>query len=133
MNPIDPAELSAFLDGELEAARAKDVESAIASDPALRMEFERLQKADAGWAAAARSAISQPTVFLASRTTVSSFYVRIAIGAVVLLALRILPKLNDAVAWGAALHSIVLIALLTWVIRSSLRDDVAGDATLSAR
>jgi len=122
MNPIDPAELSAFLDGELEAARAKEVASAIASDPALRTEFERLRKADTGWSAAARSAISRPTIFLASRTTFSSFYMRVVTGAMVLLSLRILPKLNDAVAWGFVLHSIVLIALLTWVIRTTHRD-----------
>ena len=49
MHPIDPAELSAFLDGELPAERADEVRAALARDPALRQSLRAAGRLDADW------------------------------------------------------------------------------------
>lgn len=46
MTDLDPAELSALLDGELDPARARALEAMIAADPALAAEYEQLKRAD---------------------------------------------------------------------------------------
>ena len=47
MRAPDPLELSALLDGELDARRAAEVEAAIAADPVLAAEYDSLRLADA--------------------------------------------------------------------------------------
>jgi anti-sigma factor RsiW len=47
MRPIEPVELSAFIDGELDAGRAAEVRAALALDAALRERYEALVHADA--------------------------------------------------------------------------------------
>ena len=46
MKDFEPAELSAFLDGELDAAAAERIKGMIASDPEVRAAFEQLSVAD---------------------------------------------------------------------------------------
>lgn len=60
MNGVDPAELSALLDGELPPDREAQVRAAMEADPALRAGYERLSRLDAAWSAAAASAAFRP-------------------------------------------------------------------------
>jgi anti-sigma factor RsiW len=62
MSDPDPAELSAFLDGELTAVRAAQVEAIIAADARVRAEYEMLAKADARWRSMALGAAFRPQV-----------------------------------------------------------------------
>lgn len=117
MNPIDPAELSAYLDGELSPARAREVEAAMTSSPALRAEFDALLEADEKWRAAGRSASFRPDIRLrgASLPKVSPYRAGGAVA--LLLAARILPKLGGAWAWELLVNAIALAVIMVWVIR----------------
>ena len=64
MSDLDPAELSALLDGELNASRAAQVEAIIAADERVRAEYEMLGRADAGWRSMALGAAFRPRVRL---------------------------------------------------------------------
>jgi anti-sigma factor RsiW len=64
MSPLDPAELSALLDGELSPARAEEVRCSIAADPALRAVYDRLVGQDAQWKAGAAQLTFQPQATL---------------------------------------------------------------------
>lgn len=64
MRPIDPAELSALLDGELDASRAAEVRAALAGDAALRAQYEALAQADAQLRAFAASLELNPRIRL---------------------------------------------------------------------
>jgi anti-sigma factor RsiW len=115
MKPIDLEELSAYLDGELDARRMRELETAIASDPALRLAHQRLADADAAWRLAAKSASFQPTVLLPTRSLLRSS--ALGCGAVLALVMvRALPKLSDALALGLLVQLPVLIALMIWVV-----------------
>jgi anti-sigma factor RsiW len=51
MSAIDPAELSALLDGELPVKRAEEIRQALRMDPALATTYEGLIRLDAEWKA----------------------------------------------------------------------------------
>ena len=60
MKPIEPFELSGYLDGELEPDRVRELEAVLARDPALRAEYEALANADREWKSTARLAAFVP-------------------------------------------------------------------------
>lgn len=124
MRPIESAELSAYLDGELDAARAQDVVIALAGDAKLRAELEQLKKQDAAWASAASTAISQPKLRLVPEEAKSSARARIVVITMVLVAVRLFPKMEDLFLLGIVLHCAVLVAALAWIVRV-MRDDDA--------
>jgi anti-sigma factor RsiW len=64
MNPVDPGELSALLDGELPTWRATEVRQALQADPALASAFEDLARLDAAWQAQAARLAFTPGVSL---------------------------------------------------------------------
>jgi anti-sigma factor RsiW len=117
MNPIDPVELSAYLDGELSPARAREVETALASSPALRAELDALAEADKTWRAAARSAAFRPDVRLRGATVPKVSICRTAGAAALLLAVRFLPKLAGALDVELIANGIALAIVIVWVIR----------------
>jgi surface antigen len=57
---IEPATLVAYLDGELRPARAREVEAALARDPALREALQRLERVDTALAAAFDPVLEAP-------------------------------------------------------------------------
>ena len=127
MNAIDPAELSAYLDGELDAGRAAEIENAIAGDSTLQAEFERLQALDVEWTVAARTAMSPPL----QRTVIARFDAKVCIGIVLLIALRFLPKGDALFFWSILLHAAVFTAVLVWVVRVARSDGpVTGQSRL---
>jgi len=112
MNPIDPAELSALLDGELPPDRAAQVRGTIDADPALQAEFQRLSALDARWFAAGASAAFQPRpVSLTSPRF--TWPLRIAALLSAILLIRFVPKFL-APSLGMLLHFAALVVLLAW-------------------
>jgi anti-sigma factor RsiW len=120
---IDPAELSAYLDGELSSTRAREIEAALASSPALRDELDQLGESDRRWRAAARTASFRPDIEW-RRTPAFKVSVRRSGAAVVLLLIaRVLPKLVGTFELNLILNAIALAVALLWIIRAFGRDD----------
>jgi anti-sigma factor RsiW len=123
MLPIDPAELSAFLDGELSASRAEEVRAALVRDPVLRRSYELLVARDADWSARASAAMFRPRVRLDHAPVATRV---LAATAVVLgllplrLALKALPPL-----YGAGLEVLLLALVVGWGLRRMMH---AADA-----
>jgi anti-sigma factor RsiW len=119
MSTIDPAELSALIDGELSPGRAAEVREAIDRDPALRAELARLRDLDAAYRAAASSAAFTPAVSLPAERSSSPAALALALAA--LLLLRFLPPLLDAPILRVALDAVALAAILVRVIALAAR------------
>ena len=117
MNPIDKAELSAFLDGELDTLRSEEIKLALKNDPTLRAEFESLSAMDATWSESARSAAERVAIDLLPRKKSSNVALRVAGAVLLLTTVRMLPKFTDELMWGIVLHSVALACSLVWVIR----------------
>lgn len=118
MKPFEPAELSAYLDGELDAARAKEIEVLLANDPGLRAEFDQLKRQDAVWISAVHSAVVRPRLSLEPRSNASMAVARSAVLLAGLLAVRFVPKFPELVSFGVVLHIVVLAVALAWVVRT---------------
>ncbi len=116
MTQIDPAELSALLDGELDKARAREVEAALAADPQMRAEYEALAVKDKRWRSAARGAAFAPRTRFGQ-----AFNFSLAAGlALALIALRLAQKAIDALGPALLLHGAALVlamAALIWMAR----------------
>jgi anti-sigma factor RsiW len=111
MHPIDPAELSAFLDGELPAERAKEVRAALALDPALHQTYEQLVALDADWKERAATAMFRPRVQLNAAPSAGRF--RIVASMLGLLLLRIAVKALPSL-YGAGLDALLLALVVGW-------------------
>lgn len=129
MNPVQPEELSALLDGELDAARAAEVKARIQADPLLRREFEALRAADAGWRAAADSAAFTPAVRLTidarasapMKSAGSGWLTALMICMALLIGTRALLKLagSDAFLFSLpAISLLLLVAVVIWLART---------------
>lgn len=122
MTPIDPAELSALLDGELSAERAAVVRQALADDPALRAEYEAMLRCDTAWKAAAATARFTPQVSL--HQSLWGYRLRAAGVVSGLLLLRIALKVMPS-ALAVPIETVLLTVLLVWGVRRLL---VASEA-----
>jgi anti-sigma factor RsiW len=127
MTPVLPEELSALMDGELDADRAREVEAQLAANPHLRAEFSRLVEMDAQWRAAATTAVFAPAVRLPLSTAGLSSAAVVTALIIGLIGLRMAPKWFESLTLGFGLHAVALAGLLaglTWVARadSSERD-----------
>ncbi len=67
MRNIEPAELSAFMDGELSPQRAAEVSEEVQRNPDLKAELARLRDLDASCRAAGASATFTPNVTLPAK------------------------------------------------------------------
>ena len=82
MTQLEPAELSAYLDGEVDAARALEIAAIIAASPSLADELDTLSRHDAAWRMSARSATFHPVVRLRASGTarLSAPYITALVG-----------------------------------------------------
>jgi hypothetical protein len=119
MLPIDPAELSAFLDGELPAGRAEEVRDALVRDPVLRQSFDQLVACDAAWKAQAESAQFRPRVRFAWRPF-SSRYLKVAVIVCGLLLLRLTLKTFPPL-YAVGLETILLTLVIGWGLRRMMQ------------
>lgn len=133
MNPVQPEELSALLDGELDTARAAEVRAQIQMDPALRLEFETLSASDAAWRAAADAGAFAPAVSLPVQAEAdasasgegSGWLTALAVAMGGLVVARAVLKLAGSDALGFALPTVsllLLIAVVVWLARTSPHD-----------
>lgn len=126
MIPIEPAELSAFLDGELPASRAEEVRIALAQDPELRQSFEQLAALDADWKARASAALFRPRVRLERGVVRGRLLIAAAVVGLVLF--RIALKSQPPVL-GTAVDTLLLAVLVSWGLRRIMQ---ATDADRAA-
>jgi len=121
MSSIDPAELSALLDGELDPERASMVRQAIASDPVLRAEFEMLKRLDRTVAEAAAAAAFAARVVIPEMVPQSHLLRSVAafvLALCALLVVYILPKLLYlALSTNVFLHIILFALIMAWAFR----------------
>jgi hypothetical protein len=115
MEPINPEELSAYLDGELDANRAREVKTAIENDAAIRQAYQIIAEADSAWRSAAQSAGFRPKITIPSRFALGS-PASMCTAILCLLIVRALPKLSDALTWGLMLQGIALGGMMVWVV-----------------
>jgi anti-sigma factor RsiW len=118
MRPIDPAEISALLDGELPPDRAEEVRRAIAADESLRRVYCELSAMDAELKASAAQAVFQPHLVLPE--TASNYGFRIFLAAVALVLARVVMKLSSP-ELAAGLAMILLAVVIGWVLWFSER------------
>lgn len=125
MQPIDPAELSAYLDGELSGERAQEIRAALEKDPALRRSFEALASMDAEWKGQASTAAFRPEVQFPKGTSRLPWLVPAGVCALFLLRLGLKTQ-PPAV---AALVTALLFALfIVWGLKRLL-DATDADRT----
>lgn len=130
MTPVNKEELSALLDGELESKRAAVVRAAIAADPALHAEYEALVRLDAGLVGAAAEAGFMPDIVLAPAAPSAPHWMAGLAVVVVLLGVRLLPKLMDLALVGVLLQ-IVAAGIVLALIMSIARDPHAASSKLT--
>lgn len=125
MKPVLPEELSALLDGELDAVRVAEIKAQIDKDPALRQKLEALRAADAGWRAAADSLVFTPAVRLGvgeralapGKSGGGGWLAALAISLALLLGIRALLKLSGSDAFLVSLPVLSLLLLVVMVVR----------------
>jgi hypothetical protein len=115
MLPIDPAELSAFLDGELPHRRAEEVRAALAQDPVLRQSYDQLVACDVDWSAWAEAAMFRPRVRFA-RAPFASGFLKAAVVVLGLLLFRLTLKALPPL-YGAGLDALLLTIVVGWGVR----------------
>jgi hypothetical protein len=115
MLPIDPAELSAFLDGELPAPRAEEIRAALSQDSVLRQSYELLVVRHGDWTAQAAAAMFRPRVRI-PRAPVAGRVVTAAAVMLGLLLLRIALKVLPPL-YGAGLEAMLLAIVVGWGLR----------------
>jgi anti-sigma factor RsiW len=69
MIPMEQAEMSAYLDGELSSERRLEIDAVLERDTHLRAALEALKASHIGWQAAARSVMFTPKIALPKRQT----------------------------------------------------------------
>ncbi len=111
MKPIDPEELSAFLDGELPPPRAEAVRRALEEDPALREEYETLVALDSEWQAEALAARFHPQVRIPGTGVWQSIPLLVIM--IALVAFRAILKILPPIP-GGLLEVAALIVILGW-------------------
>ncbi len=121
MRPIDPAEISALIDGELSPTRADEVRRAIAADEALRRVHSELLAMDADLKEAAAQAVFQPRIALPN--VANGFAQRVALAAAALVLARVAMKLaSPELAAGLAIA--LLAVVIGWLLWFLTRDAV---------
>ena len=124
MKPIDPAEISALIDGELSPTRADEVRRAIAADEALRRVHSELLAMDTDLKEAATQAVFRPRIALPKPA--DGLATRLALVAAALVLARVAMKLaTPELAAGLAIALLaVVIGWLLWFL--------TADAVLAA-
>jgi len=124
MTPLNPAELSAYLDGELSETRAREVAGMIAANPALLDELDMLGREDAAWRVAAGAAAFRPALRLqaAGGTAVSGGTIMVCVA--LFVAIAAVVRGFDSLAASLALN-LVAAALVSIGVYVLARSDLA--------
>ena len=113
--PVEPHELSGLLDGELDPQRVTEIRCAIEVDAQLRAEFDRLSALDHAWSAAVTGAAFRPRVSLPAYSPPVRLAVVLAVGLLILVAARLVPKMMLSFA-SAVVVSVLVLAVLMVIL-----------------
>jgi anti-sigma factor RsiW len=136
MRSIDPAELSAFIDGELDAEQTAEVRAALAIDEALRAHYESLVQADAHLKGVAAGVTLSPSIRLSPAA--HSAPERMPRGLWRALPVMVIPvvwlivKLTEVDWLAVAASALAFLTLVVGVILIILNDEDGADARLSS-
>ena len=121
MNDLDPAELSAFLDGELDPSRARQIEALIAADPEARAAFDQLSLADHRLRSIAEAAAFRPQIRWPEPAVQSAapWLVPPLVG--ILLAWS-MGKLAPATTVSVIVSAAALVLFIAWLAPLALRE-----------
>ncbi|MDB5676158.1 MAG: hypothetical protein JWM65_3140 [Sphingomonas bacterium] len=121
MTPLNPAELSAYLDGELSETRAREIAAMIAASPALLDQLDILGREDAAWRVAAGAAAFRPVLRLqaAGDTAVSGTTIMVCVALFVAIAAVVRGLDNLAVSLVLNLVAAALVSLGVYVLARS--------------
>jgi len=122
MIPVEPEELSALIDGELDPPRAAEVELLIAADEDLRAALASLRELDTQWRAAAQMSVFVPRIRVAQPQRMKNWLPSLPI-ALGLAGARAALRLMDATVLAFVLQALVLAVLLAgtaWLCRRDL-------------
>ena len=125
MIPVQPEELSALIDGELDPQRTSELKAQIAADPALRASFEALRDLDNRWRAAARTAAFIPQIRPPAPARWNGWLTAVAVAAA-LVGMRIAVRATDTTTTELAVQALVLAAVLTRITWLGLSDTRLG-------
>jgi anti-sigma factor RsiW len=130
MKPVDPAEISALLDGELSDQRAAEVRRAIARDESLRQAYEQLAALDGDLKACAAEVMFRPRLStVEARNLPAAHVLSLAVLALMVrLAVRLLP-----LGFSLALEAGVLAVVVWWVVGVLIRASEEAQWRLAAR
>jgi anti-sigma factor RsiW len=126
MIPVQPQELSAFIDGELNPQRAAEVEIQIAANRELRATFEALRDLDDRWRASARTVAFVPQIRLPASATWNSRFMTVAV-TIALVGIRVAVRMIDTTMIAFAFQALVLAAVLAriaWLERKGARPGI---------
>jgi len=126
MSTIDPAELSALIDGELDPERAAEVRAAAERDPVLKADLARLCDLDDACRAVASSAAFRPTVSVPAARP-APLVMWLAPALIALLLLRLAPVLLNLALFDLAVHVVALGVMLVWIVRLTAGDGRGDD------
>jgi anti-sigma factor RsiW len=121
-SPFDPAELTAYLDGELPAGRAAEVEARLRADADLRAEYEALRRLDAGAREAAAGALFVPAVQLPSTGRGQVPVAGLAATVFALLGLRIASRFIEPLGPSLLLNLLALAVVTGAVLAMAGRE-----------
>ena len=124
MTPLNPAELSAYLDGELSETRAREVAAMVAANPALLDELDMLGNQDAAWRVAAGAAAFRPALRLQGAGDMAASGRTIMVCVALFLAIAVVVRGFDNLAVSLVLN-LVAAALISIGVYVLARSDPA--------
>jgi anti-sigma factor RsiW len=116
INTINDAEISAYIDDELDSVRMQEVEQELVNDPVLPAQYEDLKTADRRWKSVASSLESHPTIVLPRESLTKNSITAALLLLLAFLVLRFVPKFITLMSVGVIIHAIALAFILLWVI-----------------
>lgn len=125
MNELDPLELSALLDGELDARRAAEVKALIAADAGVRAQYESLRRVDARLRSMAGPARFEPRVLL-PKPSLGTSAAWLAAPALVIPSAWMVGKLTEAMSTAVAFNGLSLVVLIASLSLLARREDGSG-------
>jgi hypothetical protein len=112
-------ELSALLDGELDAARALQLSAEIAANDGLQQTYDELARVDVALRDIVEQTCFSPAIAFPESAATPLHWFAIVGGAIALLLARFLPKLTDLWVVGAGVQIVAAVAVAVLLISLS--------------
>jgi hypothetical protein len=126
MKPVQPEELSALLDGEIDSQRAREIRAQFEADPDLRAQFDALRQRDTQWRTAAAAAAFDPSISMSTARASTISGPAIVLLVMLMVLVRFVSKvLNiEAMIWGLNVCGLIVVLTATiWLLRNATHSD----------